>query len=146
MVVTMAQHQLVHLRLELLPKQVIPMVTGITHGTPVMATVYGLDVVAPKRWGKAPDLVLSGPNEGQNVGKVVVHSGTIGNVQFSAGRGIPSIALSADTNTVDDKTLNNPNSAIVAKQTVVLLKLQAKAGKGQLLPKGITLNVNFLKI
>ncbi len=30
-----------------------------THGTPVMATVYGLDVVAPKRWGKAPDLVLS---------------------------------------------------------------------------------------
>ena len=80
------------------------------------------DVVAPKRWGKAPDLVLSGPNEGQNVGKVVVHSGTIGNVQFSAGRGIPSIALSADTNTVDDKTLNNPNSAIVAKQTVVLLK------------------------
>ncbi|MGY6581760.1 5'/3'-nucleotidase SurE [Klebsiella pneumoniae] len=60
--------------------------------------------------------------------------------------GIPSIALSADTNTVDDKTLNNPNSAIVAKQTVVLLKeLQAKAGKGQLLPKGITLNVNFPK-
>lgn len=93
-----------------------------THGTPVMATVYGLDVVASKRWGKAPDLVLSGPNEGQNVGKVVVHSGTIGNVQFSAARGIPSIALSADTNTVDDKTLNNPNSAIVAKQTVVLLK------------------------
>ncbi|MER8208571.1 5'/3'-nucleotidase SurE [Acinetobacter baumannii] len=117
-----------------------------THGTPVMATVYGLDVVAPKRWGKAPDLVLSGPNEGQNVGKVVVHSGTIGNVQFSAGRGIPSIALSADTNTVDDKALSNPNSAIVAKQTVVLLKeLQAKAGKGQLLPKGITLNVNFPK-
>ncbi len=24
-----------------------------THGTPVMATVYGLDVVAPKRWGKS---------------------------------------------------------------------------------------------
>ncbi|WP_034602738.1 5'/3'-nucleotidase SurE [Acinetobacter sp. NIPH 284] len=116
------------------------------HGTPVMATAYGLDVVAVKQWGKAPDLVLSGPNEGQNVGKVVVHSGTIGNVQFSAGKGIPSIALSADTNTVDDKTLNNANSAIVAKQTVVLLKeLQGKAGQGPLLPKGITLNVNFPK-
>lgn len=116
------------------------------HGTPVMATAYGLDVVAVKQWGKAPDLVLSGPNEGQNVGKVVVHSGTIGNVQFSAGKGIPSIALSADTNTVDDKTLNNANSAIVAKQTVVLLKeLQSKAGQAPLLPKGITLNVNFPK-
>ena len=90
--------------------------------------------------GKAPDLVLSGPNEGLNVGKVVVHSGTIGNVQFSAGRGIPSIALSADTNTVDDKTLNNPNSAIVAKQTVVLLKeLQAKAGKGRCCQKALPL-------
>ncbi|EKU51514.1 putative 5'/3'-nucleotidase SurE [Acinetobacter sp. WC-323] len=116
------------------------------HGTPVMATAYGLDVVANKRWGKAPDLVLSGPNEGQNVGRVVVHSGTIGNVQFSAARGIPSIALSADSNTVDDKTLNNANSVIVAKQTVILLKeLQNKAGQGALLPKGITLNVNFPK-
>src|SRR5262245_8715334 len=27
------------------------------HGTPVMATMYGLDVLAPGRWGKAPDLV-----------------------------------------------------------------------------------------
>lgn len=116
------------------------------HGTPVMATVYGLDVVAKKRWGKAPDLVLSGPNEGQNVGKVVVHSGTIGNVQFTAGRGIPSIALSADTNTVDNETLNNANSKIVAKQTTVLVnKLQSKATSGQLLPKGLTLNVNFPK-
>lgn len=76
----------------------------------------------------------------------MVHSGTIGNVQFSAARGIPSIALSADSNTVDDKTLNNANSVIVAKQTVVLLKeLQNKAGQGALLPKGITLNVNFPK-
>jgi len=116
------------------------------HGTPVMATIYGLDIVAKKHWGKLPDLVLSGPNEGQNVGKVVIHSGTIGNVQLSAGRGIPSIALSADTNTVDDKSLKNANSLIVAKQTVVLLKeLQSKAGKGPLLAKGITLNVNFPK-
>lgn len=73
-----------------------------------MATIYGLDIVAKKHWGKLPDLVLSGPNEGQNVGKVVIHSGTIGNVQLSAGRGIPSIALSADTNTVDDKSLKMP--------------------------------------
>jgi 5'-nucleotidase len=58
------------------------------HGTPVMATMYGLDVVAKARWGKAPDLVLSGPNEGQNVGLIVNSSGTVGNVQFAAGRGL----------------------------------------------------------
>src|SRR4051812_30547689 len=32
-------------------------------GTPVMALLYGLDIVAAKRWGGPPDLVLSGPNE-----------------------------------------------------------------------------------
>ena len=65
------------------------------HGTPELATLYGLDVLAQARWRRAPDLVLSGPNEGQNVGLIVISSGTVGNVQFAAGRGIPSIALSA---------------------------------------------------
>ena len=32
-----------------------------THGTPVMATLYGLDIVGQSRWGKLPDLVISGP-------------------------------------------------------------------------------------
>ena len=113
------------------------------HGTPVMATMYGLDVLATKRWGKAPDLVLSGPNEGQNVGKIVVHSGTIGNVQLSAARGIPSIALSADVNTTDNDQLNNPNSKIVAQRTLSLIKTLQSNTKGALLPKGVPLNVNF---
>ena len=69
------------------------------HGTPMMAAMYGVDVVAAARWGKAPDLVLSGPNEGQNLGKIVNSSGTVGNVQFAGGRGIPSIALSAGSDT-----------------------------------------------
>jgi 5'-nucleotidase len=114
------------------------------HGTPVMAAMYGVDVLAQARWGKAPDLVLSGPNEGQNVGKVVINSGTIGNAQFAAGRGIPAIALSAGTDTVDNTGLANANSATVAKLTVKLIAaLQAKAGTGALLPDGLALNVNF---
>jgi 5'-nucleotidase len=114
------------------------------HGTPVMATMYGLDVLATARWGKAPDLVLSGPNEGQNVGRVVVHSGTIGNAQFAAGRGIPAIALSAGTDTVDNAGLASPASKVVARLTTKLLAaLQAKAGSGPLLPAGVALNVNF---
>ncbi|GGX95532.1 acid phosphatase [Massilia dura] len=114
------------------------------HGTPVMATMYGLDVLAAARWGKAPDLVLSGPNEGQNVGKLVINSGTIGNAQFAAGRGIPAIALSAGTDTVDNTGLANARSRIVAQLTTKLIAaLQAKAGSAALLPAGVALNVNF---
>eukprot|EP01034_Spumella_vulgaris_P040190 gene40190-49703_t len=114
------------------------------HGTPVMSLMYGLDVLAPARWGKAPDLVLSGPNEGQNVGKLVINSGTIGNAQFAAGRGLPAIALSAGANSTDNSTLASPVSRTVAQLTTKLLTtLQAKAGAGPLLPAGVALNVNF---
>jgi len=114
------------------------------HGTPVMATMYGLDVAAKARWGKAPDVLLSGPNEGQNLGSIINSSGTVGNAQFSGSRGIPSIALSADANTTDNTSLANANSAIVAQLSVKLLQaLQAKAGTGALLPQGVALNVNF---
>jgi 5'-nucleotidase len=114
------------------------------HGTPVMSLMYGLDVLAAARWGKAPDLVLSGPNEGQNVGKLVINSGTIGNAQFAAGRGIPAIALSAGANSTDNSGLASPVSRTVAQLTAKLLvALQAKAGTSALLPAGVALNVNF---
>jgi 5'/3'-nucleotidase SurE len=114
------------------------------HGTPVMALMYGLDVLAPARWGKAPDLVLSGPNEGQNVGRIVISSGTVSNAQFAAGRGLPAIALSAGTDTVDNAGLANANSRTVAQLSMKLLAaLQAKAATGALLPAGVALNVNF---
>lgn len=114
------------------------------HGTPVMATAYGLDIAGAPRWDGAPDLVLSGPNEGQNVGPIVVHSGTIGNVQFAMARGIPAVALSAGSDTADNDSMANPKSAIVADLTVNLVaSLQASANGGPLLPPGVALNVNF---
>jgi 5'/3'-nucleotidase SurE len=114
------------------------------HGTPVMATMYGLDVLAVARWGKAPDLVLSGPNEGQNVGKVVLNSGTIGNVQFATGRGIPAIALSAGFGSIDNTGLASPQSPVVARLVMKLItSLQARSGNAALLPAGVVLNVNF---
>jgi 5'-nucleotidase len=116
------------------------------NGTPVMATMYGLDVQAQKRWGKAPDLLLSGPNEGQNVGSIVNGSGTVSNAQFAAARGIPAIALSADSSTADNVGLANPASVAVANLSLTLLAaLQSQAGTGALLPAGLTLNVNFPK-
>lgn len=111
-------------------------------GTPVMATLYGLDVLAPARWGEAPDLVLSGPNEGQNTGSLVTASGTVSNAQIAVARGLSAIAVSADPNTTDNDAL----AAEAAQLTLKLLAaLQARADGGALLPSGVALNVNFPK-
>ncbi|MET1754097.1 5'/3'-nucleotidase SurE [Novosphingobium sp. RD2P27] len=114
-------------------------------GTPVMALLYGLDVAAAKRWGHAPDLVLSGPNEGQNLGAIIISSGTVGNVQTAALRGIPAIALSAGSNTAGSPAapLANPASSQVAARTVELLNALGTSEGAPLLPAGIALNVNF---
>lgn len=113
-------------------------------GTPVMAMLYGVDVVAKKRWGKAPDLVLSGPNEGQNVGSIILSSGTVSNVQYAAVRGIPAIAVSGGGNSADDATLANPVSRVIAERTVELVStLDKQAGSKPILPSGLALNVNM---
>jgi 5'-nucleotidase len=113
-------------------------------GTPVMATLYGIDIAAKARWGRAPDLILSGPNEGQNVGVMIVSSGTVSNVQYGAMRGVPSVALSAGAATADNAGLANPQSQAVAALSVELVRaLKARTKDGPLLPRGIALNVNF---
>lgn len=112
-------------------------------GTPVAALLHGLEVVGMARWGKAPDLVLSGPNEGQNVGAIILSSGTVSAAQYAAVSGIPAIALSAGANT-EAANLDNPLSDEVARRTVELVvTLEARAGDGALLPAGLALNVNF---
>jgi 5'-nucleotidase len=110
------------------------------NGTPVMGAIYGLDVLAPQRWGKAPDLVLSGPNEGQNTGPLVNSSGTVSNAQYAASLGLSAIAVSADSNTTNDAAL----AMEVGQLTVRLIStLEANARGGRLLPAGIALNVNY---
>ncbi len=112
-------------------------------GTPVAALLHGLEVVGQARWGKAPDLVLSGPNEGQNVGAIILSSGTVSAAQYAAVMGIPAIALSAGANTAAEG-LGNPLSEEVARRSVELIaNLAAKAGDGPLLPVGLALNVNY---
>jgi 5'-nucleotidase len=111
-------------------------------GTPVMATLYGLDVLAAARWSSgAPDLVISGPNEGANAGRmVVITSGTVSNAQVAMSRGLPAVAISAGTNTSDNDTL----AAEVAALTVrFVTSLKTAAGTGSLMPSGTGLNVNI---
>lgn len=113
-------------------------------GTPVMGLLYGLDILALARWGKAPDLVLSGPNIGQNGGPSIVSSGTVSNVQHALMRGIPAIALSGGANTGSKEDLVNPLSQQIAKRSLELVDLlDRQAQGGTLLPVGVGLNVNF---
>ena len=60
-------------------------------GRPADAVNHALDVVFA---GAEPDLVISGINEGQNLGPIVDISGTVGAARTASRRGIPSVAVS----------------------------------------------------
>jgi len=62
-------------------------------GTPAMAVLYGIFDLIP---GK-PDLIVSGINYGLNVGSGVTISGTVGAALEGAAAGIPSLAVSLET-------------------------------------------------
>ncbi len=112
-------------------------------GTPVMAMLHGLHLAQTGPWGALPDLVLSGPNEGQNVGAIILTSGTVSAAQAAAVQGLPAIALSAGANS-EGHDLANPLSADVARLVVDLVAaLEEVAGDAPLLPRGLSLNVNF---
>lgn len=64
-------------------------------GTPADSLLFGLMVALPAH----PDLVVSGINDGQNIGEVVygpglINSGTVGAAMWGARNGIPAIAVS----------------------------------------------------
>lgn len=104
-------------------------------GKPVAAVLYGIDVLAQAKWGAKPDLVLSGPNEGNNVGHITTGSGTVGATVAALNKGIPAIALSADTEDAAE-------AAVIAELTLRLVSALTHDGQVQLQPR-TGLNVNF---
>ncbi|HOK81510.1 MAG TPA: 5'/3'-nucleotidase SurE [Clostridia bacterium] len=67
-------------------------------GTPSDCVKFGLELFS----GDKPDLIISGINNTPNIGTDVVYSGTVNAAIEGAMNGIPSIALSADTESDDD--------------------------------------------
>ena len=51
--------------------------------------------------GLSYDLVISGVNRGYNLGRDIIYSGTVGAVFEAAGFGIPGLAVSADSGSLD---------------------------------------------
>jgi 5'-nucleotidase len=60
-------------------------------GKPADSVVWALD---EGNLDEEPDLVVSGSNEGQNLGGIMPVSGTVGAARTAARRGIPAIAVS----------------------------------------------------
>ncbi|WP_066014652.1 5'/3'-nucleotidase SurE [Endozoicomonas atrinae] len=105
-------------------------------GTPMMALLYGLDVLAPERWGGNPDLVLSGINSGHNVGLINPTSGTVGATVTAVRRGVPAIALSGTHGSDRDGT-----SSSLAELVIPII--EALESKNPVLPEGYGLNINL---
>ncbi|KAI0637274.1 5'/3'-nucleotidase sure [Trametes polyzona] len=122
------------------------------NGTPSATVVFGIDIVAPKHFGSAPiDLVVSGPNEGQNNGPFLYTlSGTIGATYTAVERGIPAIAFSAGNSTHRSFTTNtgdaNDPANLAAKVVADLVRAlsdKVNVTQERLLPLGIGLTVNI---
>jgi 5'/3'-nucleotidase SurE len=113
-------------------------------GTPSDAVLFGLGTVFK---AQAPDVVISGMNYGQNVGRAVNHSGTVGAAITAAEEGVPSLAVSIaihaqDVGTGFSQTLAAaPRVATYVTTLLEQLRDTAKAGEG-LLPDRVALNVN----
>jgi len=113
-------------------------------GTPADAVLFGLAQAGAQR----PDLVISGMNSGQNVGRAVNHSGTVGAAVTAAEEGVPSIAVSIGLNFADagtnfsQTTAAAPHAAAYVKELIDQLRDTAKKGE-PLLPDRVALNLNY---
>jgi len=64
-------------------------------GSPAQAVLHGVLEIIPQK----PDLIVSGINYGENVGLGITISGTVGAAMEGASLGIPSLAVSLQTET-----------------------------------------------
>lgn len=121
-------------------------------GSPVMALLYGLDVIAFRKWGRQPDLVISGPNEGNNQGLINASSGTFNNALYAINRSIAAIAVSSGE-TAQKNGLPTDPEAIEFRIAGLVLdlidRIERNNGRahrqGAFLPPGTGLNVNMPK-
>ncbi|KZV96113.1 5'/3'-nucleotidase sure family protein [Exidia glandulosa HHB12029] len=117
---------------------------------PVTALKYGLNTLAPKFFAPAskPDLVVTGPNVGDNIGILNDEfSGTLGAACAGARAGIPSIAFSGVSgDKLSYTTLPNEFSDVYASLALKFIERVLKTNASPLIPAGTVLNVNFPKV
>jgi 5'-nucleotidase len=119
------------------------------NGTPAACTFVALDYVLPRYANfSVPDLVVTGPNFGTNLGGFVwTLSGTAGAAYAATHRGIPAIAISASNQEVPYTELTNrTNPATWAAEAAVKFVdnfISTAPKNGPLLPNGYGVSVNI---
>jgi 5'-nucleotidase len=121
-----------------------PVAPGTYGGTPVDSMKAGLEVVLA---GDPPDLIVSGNNFGQNLGKPASNgSGTIGAALQGAFQGIPAIAGSVGILLSESPGFGSTIASFpLAADFMVRVIAALEAAPGDaLLPQGVRLlNINF---
>ncbi|MDO8531496.1 MAG: 5'/3'-nucleotidase SurE [Dehalococcoidia bacterium] len=111
---------------------IVPQVPGITtyavEGTPGDSVILALESLMPG----GVDMVVSGINEGANLGNDIAVSGTLGAAFQAYFRGVPAIAMSVTS-------LHDVNFEPAAKLARLLAVKAASGG----LPRPLLLNVNL---
>ncbi|KIK64942.1 hypothetical protein GYMLUDRAFT_70895 [Collybiopsis luxurians FD-317 M1] len=116
---------------------------------PVDAMNYGI-----KLFKHAPDFAVAGPNVGNNLGGVVLFSGTVAAASAASLAGIPSASFSGSSDSLsqvsyttlesDPTSANTVASNLYAQLTVKFVDaLFSSSASGPILPTGISLNVNY---
>lgn len=110
--------------------------------TPITTVAAALDFILA---GAEPDLVISGINEGANVGEsIAISSGTVSAATEATRRDLPGIAVSAATS--DDPAEQTAIFELSAEVTVDLVEQLVVAREDEaaaLLPEGVGLSVNI---
>ncbi len=117
------------------------------NGTPVDCVSAAINIVMA---ANPPDLVISGPNRGENVGYMATYSGTVGAALSAIQKGIPAIAVSVGMNWptyLEDKSSELTNRATPKACALVVDLLDQlitqNTNKQKLLPPNTGLNINY---
>jgi len=99
-------------------------------GTPALATMVGLSGIV----GPTPEVVVSGVNRGPNLGRLLLHSGTVGAAATALGLGFPALAVSLAVPSTDGAEAPFSVAAEAAAAVVPWLASE---------PEGVGLNLNL---
>lgn len=110
---------------------------------------YGIDQFGPGLWdGATPELAVSGPNTGSNLGFIQTQfSGTVGAACYAVDQGVPAIAFSGlAENRVAWDTLPAPLASTVYADLALNLTNAVLDAGAPYLPNGTFLNVNMADV
>ena len=107
---------------------------------------YGIQNLSMAFFGSTPDLAVSGPNVGSNLGLVAQLSGTVGAACAAANLGIPAIAFSGTSGDPSPWTSETqPHQIVYAGLSTTIATALLDSG-APYLPGNTFLNVNYPEV